>query len=147
MKGGRVLASAIALIWAGLVIGGSLIAAPAKFSAPSLSLTTALEVGRAQFLAVGAGELIVCMLLVSALLVTRSTMWRLMAAPIVVFAIQRLALMPALDARTVRIIAGENVGPSHLHVAFIVLEVVKVILLLAIAARGLWTLSSADARR
>jgi hypothetical protein len=47
-------------ICAGLVIGGSLIAAPAKFVTASLMLPIALYVGRAQFawLAVGEGVVI-----------------------------------------------------------------------------------------
>lgn len=146
MKGGCALASATALMWAGLVIGGSLIAAPAKFNAPSLSLTTALEVGRAQFFAVGIGEIILCTLLIATMVLTRTWIWRLMAAPVVVFAIQRLALMPALDARTVRIIAGESVGPSHVHIVFIVLEILKVALLVAIAVWGLWTITRENAQ-
>ena len=39
--------------------------------------------------------------------------------------------MPLLDARTVRTIAGENVGESHLHLVFVALECLKVGLLVA----------------
>ena len=53
MKASSDLSRGIALVWAGVAIGGSLIATPAKFQAPSLSMTTALEVGRAQFFWVG----------------------------------------------------------------------------------------------
>jgi hypothetical protein len=38
-------------------------------------------------------------------------------------------LRPPLDRRAVRVIAGDAVPPSHLHVAYIALEVVKVVLL------------------
>ena len=37
------------LIWAGIIFGVSLLATPAKFLAPDLSLTEALQVGRVTF--------------------------------------------------------------------------------------------------
>ena len=43
-------------IWSGLVLAGSFIVAPAKFQAPSLTDSIALEVGRAQFYWLGVAE-------------------------------------------------------------------------------------------
>lgn len=131
------LAPGLALVWAGMVIGGSMIAAPAKFEAPSLTLPTALEVGRAQFFWLGIGEGIVCIAFVlSVLLLGGINRW-LAAVPVVLLAVQRFALMPSLDARTLQVIAGEAVGESQLHLAFVVLEVLKILALLAIGAVGL----------
>ena len=135
---GSTTSSPIAFVWAGLVIGGSLIAAPAKFTAPSLTLPIALEVGRAQFQWVGIGEAVLC----GALVVAVAFGWRslrisqlaMIAIPIVIFGIQQLILMPILDARTLRIIAGETLAPSQLHDVFVVLEVGKVLALLAAGA-------------
>ena len=42
-------ATKVYLLWAGLAIGVAFLATPAKFLAPSLSLTVALEVGRHTF--------------------------------------------------------------------------------------------------
>ena len=44
-----------------------------------------------------------------------------MGTPILVFGVQWLIVMPFLDDRTVRRIAGEPVGESHLHVIFVLL--------------------------
>lgn len=140
MKLGESFASSLAFLWAGLVIGGSLIAAPAKFNAPTLTLPTALEVGREQFFWIGIGEGLLCTVLIGVLIVTRSRTWALWAPPIAVLMAQRLMIMPILDLRTVSIIAGQAVPPSNLHVLFIVLEVVKVVMLIAVAA---WQLRKA----
>ena len=124
-------------LWAGIVLGGSLIAAPAKFQAPSLSLPLALEVGRAQFYWVGvaeiafAGSLILLLLYppirVQIPLIARSFLLLAVAALIV----QRGFVMPPLDVRTQSIIAGEAVGSSHLHLVFVGIEFIKVSLLFA----------------
>jgi hypothetical protein len=45
----EVLLALLALIWAGMAIGVSGVATPIKFSAPSLSLPIALDIGRATF--------------------------------------------------------------------------------------------------
>lgn len=127
------LAPGVALVWAGVSLGGSLIAAPAKFQAPSLTLPTALEVGRAQFLWVGIGEGILCAAFLLALVLFRGVNWGLAVIPVLLFAVQRLVVMPPLDARTLQVIAGQDVGESGLHVVFIILEVAK---FLALGAAG-----------
>ena len=45
--------------------------------------------------------------------------------PVALFAIQRLVIMPPLDARTRRLIREERVGASLLHQLYVVMEVVK----------------------
>jgi len=125
MPGADALVPVLALLWAGVSLGGSLVAAPAKFRAPSLDRPTALEVGRAQFLWVGVTEAVLCVALVGALLLAAAVAWWWLAVPIVIFVIQRLVIMPPLDARTRRLIREERVGTSHLHQVYVVLEVVK----------------------
>lgn len=144
MKALSTLAPGILLLWAGLSLGGSLIATPAKFQAPSLSLATALEVSRATFQWMGVAEAALCAVLIVALFLRRGAGWRLALVPIGLFAVQRLAVMPALDARTLAVIAGENVGESSLHGLYVVLEVGKFLALLVLGAVGL-TWRSGDA--
>lgn len=120
-------------IWAGLVIGGSLIAAPAKFTATSLTLPVALDVGRAQFAWLTIGEGVVVLALLLALMKQPRRVCRWAAIPIGLFAAQQLGLMPALDARTVRVMAGETVPPSSLHLVYVGVECLKVLVLLGIA--------------
>ena len=125
MPGAGDLVPVLALLWAGVSLGGSLVAAPAKFRAPSLDRPTALEVGRAQFFWVGVTEAVLCAVLIGALVLDATGPWRWLVVPVVLFAIQRLVIMPPLDARTRRLIREERVGASRLHLVFVVLEVVK----------------------
>lgn len=131
-----------ACLWAGIVIGGSLIAAPAKFEAPSLTLETALEVGRAQFLWLGFAEAAICAVYLALLVSDARARWLVAVWPAILLAVQRLAVMPALDARTLQVIAGDAVGPSSLHLVYVALELAK---LLALAAVGFGALERARA--
>lgn len=127
---GRAL-SQLALLWAGVVIGCSFIATPAKFMAPSLSLPTALEVGRATFQSLVVAELILAVLCVVVLLrmsVKRSLIWIAMA----VLGVQWVLVMPQLNVRTDAVIQGGMIGGPPWHEVYIVLEVVKVLTLLAV---------------
>ena len=123
-------------LWAGIVLGGSLIAAPAKFQAPSLELPVALEVGRAQFLWVGYAEaacagLVIFLMATSALSKTLERVVLISAgSAIVLLIVQRLVLMPILNERTDAIIAGASVEPSQLHLVFIILEIIKLAILI-----------------
>ncbi len=128
---------ALAGIWAGTVVGGSLIAAPAKFTVDSLSLPLALEVGRAQFFWLGFGEAFLCACLLVCALFSSRARHRILVLPIVVFAVQRLYLMPMLNARTNEIIAGVAVPPSSLHLVYVALEIIKIALLCLFAMGGL----------
>lgn len=128
------------LLWAGIVIGGSLIVAPAKFTVDQLTLATALEVGRAQFRWVAFAELLLsaCIVVTAFLGSPAKLIW--CVPPIAIFALQWLALMPALNERTMGIIADQPVGDSHLHLIYIVAEITKCVLLLLAAvmvARGM----------
>lgn len=127
----------LAGIWAGIVIGGSLIAAPAKFQVASLSLPMALEVGQAQFFWVGVGEAVFCAVLLLSTLISSPSMLRFLILPVVIFAIQRLYLMPMLNERTTDIIAGTTVPDSSLHLVYVVMEIIKVLLLCIFAASSL----------
>lgn len=130
---GMLLPSALALVWAGVSLGGALVAAPAKFQAPSLTLPVALEVGRAQFKWIGWCEAALCGLLVLALVWSDSGSWQIMLVPIGLFALQRLVIMPPLDARTLKVIAGAEQGKTSLHIFYIIAECSKFLALLAAA--------------
>lgn len=131
------IAPILVLIWAGVSLGGSLIAAPAKFQAPSLSLSTALEVGQAQFRWMGVTEAILCTGMIISLFLGPTAHWKWMVAPVALFAIQRLAVMPTLDARTLEVIDGAPAGETSLHLIYIVLEGLKFFALIAVASLSL----------
>jgi len=126
------LAPAIAILWAGVAIGATCIATPVKFLAPSLSLGTALEIGRVTFYWSGVAETLLCALFLLSLLSFGGVGWRWVAIPVVLFLVQRAGLMPTLDARTVKIISGQEVGESNLHTVYIYLELAKCLALLII---------------
>lgn len=131
------LAPIFAILWAGLALGATLIATPVKFLAPSLSLSTALEIGRVTFYWVGIAETALCISLVIAIVTFGGIRWRYAIIPIALFAIQRVGLMPVLDARTVEIIAGNTVEKSNLHNFYIYLEFAKFFALIAAGAIGI----------
>lgn len=123
-------------IWAGVVIGVSFVATPAKFHAPSLSMAVALDVGRHTFRTLGWVE---SGLAVAALLpcwLTRATnslaVWGL-GAVWFLFLVERLWLLPILDERVSSYLAGSPPEASYHHVLFIGLEALKVVVLICAA--------------
>ncbi len=127
----------LASLWAGVVLGGSLIVAPAKFQVPSLTIPQLLEVGQAQFYWVGNAEIIFAVLLTLPLLYApiraqfSITVKSLLLFALAALLVQQGYLMPLLNLRTEATIAGEPVGPSHLHLVFVGIEILKIFALIA----------------
>lgn len=127
--------AAVALMWAGIVIGVSFIATPAKFGATSLSLPVAIEIGRQTFRVLHYWELGLAAVTIALLL------WRRPARPIVigsvlaigVLAVQLLVLMPALAPASDSVISGGESTRALLHWVFIASEAAKVAILLVTA--------------
>lgn len=142
------LAATIALIalvavWAGIVIGVSLMATPVKFQAPSLAMPAALEVGRYTFRLLARVELCLLIAMIAVAGLARPSGAALVMLIVVVLAVvvQRLWLLPALDARVAAILAGKVVTGTSLHRVFAVLECLKSALLIGSAAVESWRLS------
>lgn len=127
------------LIWAGIIVGVSLLATPAKFLAPDLSLAEALQVGRVTFqvMAVAEGILLTlaCVLVIlKPPVLKRSFLWPLVIAAILLF--QYAVLLPFLNIQTNQVMAGEAPGQtSSLHSVYVVIELLKVGLLLFLGLR------------
>lgn len=106
-------------VWLGIVLGVAFVATPIKFAAPSLDLSTALEVGRVTFHLLARVEWVLGIgLLITTWTSRRSLPW----SAFIVFAIvgiESIWLLPALGARTDVIVAGGRVAPSPLHNIFI----------------------------
>ena len=113
------------LVWAGLALGGNLIAAPAKFQADGLALGDLLQVGRAQFawLATAEWGLASVAGLCACFLGPQPRGFAFLA--IAAFGVQQLALQPVLQQRTDLILSGAAYDESHLHLVFILVEVLK----------------------
>ncbi|MEM9438156.1 MAG: hypothetical protein AAGA15_14050 [Pseudomonadota bacterium] len=128
----EVLPTLLAALWAGALLGGSFVAAPAKFRT-DLTVPQLLKVGWEQFHALAKAQMVLAVLLFGAVLWQRPELLWLAAIPVAIFAVQQVPLMPALDRRTRSRIEGENVPPSKLHLVFVVLEGAKFLGLLAVA--------------
>lgn len=132
----QIIGSQIAAMWAGVILAGNLIAPTAKFQASGLSLPLALEVGRVTFRWMLVPEIVLAVLFI----VVLRTKWT--AIPVALLAIQWTLVMPPLDARTLDRIQGVAVGPSNLHLVYIVLEILKLVSLLALCFVSLGKLKS-----
>lgn len=130
--------AAILFVWAGLLLGVSFVATPAKFLAPSLPMAQALDIGRWTFHVLAWIE----WALVAVVALLLALTWRsggvrigpaagLVAVAATVLAAESLVLRPLLDARVFRIIAGERVPPSPWHNVYIALEASRLALILA----------------
>jgi hypothetical protein len=126
-------------IWAGVTIGVSFLATPAKFLAPSLSMPVALDVGRQTFRILVTAELgmatsvfILCWFARADFVAAfgSTALWTVLLA-------QRFWLLPLLDARVSVYLSGLTPSPSYHHSLYIALEAFKVIVLLVCAAKSL----------
>lgn len=136
----RCALGALIMLWAGLVIGVSFLAAPAKFGAPGLSLPVAMEVGRREFGALNLAEIALAVVTLALAAYTRPerTLWLGLAVAAVIVALQALWLLPVLDARAELIIRGERPEPAPWHALYIGAEVLKLVALLVIGWLALW---------
>ena len=131
-----VLGPAIAMLWAGLAIGGNVIAPAAKFTT-DVPREALLQVGVAQFAWVGYAEWALALVWVLGMWPRRrSRIVRMLAVPVVLLLIQKLGVLPPLHARTEAAIAGDDAGDSALHVVYAALEGLKIAVLLVIGLVG-----------
>jgi hypothetical protein len=128
----------LTLVWAGMLLGVSFLATPAKFLAPSLTLPVALDVGRQTFALFSVVEVVGASVLLAAAILGRCERLILILAASVGFlvALEFAWLLPALDARVEIILRGGTPEASSLHSLYIVFEAAKLVLLGAIAWRA-----------
>ena len=132
----------LAALWLGIVIGVSFMATPIKFNAPSLSLSTALEVGRVTFRLLNHVEWGLAAMMVFVVATSAERRMDVLVAALAVGAIvvlQSTWLLPALGRRTDALAGVASAAPSSLHQLFIIVELFKCVLLGYVAIR-----SSAD---
>ena len=127
------------LIWAGVILGVSLLATPAKFLAPDLSLAEALQVGRVTFRMLALTEAVLLTLAFLLVLLKpsdlgRTFLWLIVIAGVLL--LQYAVLLPFLNAQTDQVMAGEAPGRrSLLHSAYVAVELLKLGLLLFLGVR------------
>lgn len=130
---GLISATGVACLWLGVVIAIA-IEASVKFKAKSLTRAIGLDVGRHVFAAIGIFEL--C-LLAAVLVLTwnqqfGATVWVWVAVLGLMVALQAAWLRPILNARAAAIIAGDAPTERWPHLAYVGLEGVKFIALVAL---------------
>jgi hypothetical protein len=138
-RGNRKFLAVLALLWAGIVIGVSGLATPVKFTAPSLSLPVALDVGRVTFHWLVRVEWAMAAALVLTALAARTSKWQwpMIGLVVAIVAIQSLWLLPGLDARVTAVIQGTVLPPGSLHNWYVAAEAVKIGLLLIVGMTAL----------
>lgn len=125
---------AMALVYAGMLLGVSFIAVPAKFLARSIDLPQALDVGRQTFRVFGWVEVTCASALVAfSLMHARGIARWLAAAVMAVVGVQALVLRPPLDRRVESIMQGAELATSHFHNVYGALELCKLAFLVTIA--------------
>lgn len=130
----------VAALYAGVLVGCSFLATSAKFLAPSLTLPVALDVGRHTFRILLMVEWVLALTLLVLTWLTCGS-WRrgMIVALVLILALEYFWLLPILDVRVTRILAGHEVPPSPHHLFYIAGDTLKVLLLLALAASLAWS--------
>ena len=120
------------LLWAGVLIGVSFLAAPAKFAAPSLSLPVAMDVGRQEFGTLNLVEAGFAVVTLALAFVVRPSrlVWVGLGLAVAIIAVQGLWLLPVLDARAELIIQQQTPPPAPWHALYIAIEIIKLAALL-----------------
>lgn len=122
------------VFWLGMVAAISFLEAPIKFRAPGVSLAIGLGIGRKVFTALNAVELVLALILAASCMAAKPdapalTFFVLVALVLVV---QVVVIRPRLCRRSDRILAGEDLPRSTMHLVYIAFELVKVVLLVSV---------------
>lgn len=124
---------ALVFLWIGFVAAISFMEAWLKFQAPGITIPLGLGIGQLVFGALNKVEcfLAICLLLNFLAVRPLQSNWKMVVffLPAAILLLQTFYLLPALDARAVLVIQGENVPPSNLHITYIILESIKLIAL------------------
>lgn len=125
--------------WFGITAGISLLEAPVKFTAPTITREIALDVGRVVFLALNQAELIMLILLMILIRISGQArrLWLAWAPLVLIMIAQSAWLLPELAARSQQIVVGMDPGPSIAHGTYAALEILKLLLLLYLGFRTL----------
>ena len=123
----------VLLLWAGILFGVSFLATTAKFSAPSLTLPVAVDVGRSTFAVLNQVELGCAVLSLGLLLAGASRAFVVRSAlglAALGLLLETLWLLPALDERARMVIDGGTPPASSLHDVYIAIDAAKLVALL-----------------
>ncbi|WP_116708814.1 hypothetical protein [Actinomycetospora cinnamomea] len=117
-----------------MVLAISFLEAPVKFRAPGVTTVIGLGIGRLVFRALNVVEVVLAMIVAAAVLVADvpSDVGVALVVLVVLLLVQLLLVRPRLNRRADRVLAGEDLPRSRLHLAYIALELLKVAALLVL---------------
>lgn len=129
------LATAVPLVWLGLVLGVSGIATPAKFQAPNLDGALALAISVVTFAWAHVGEAIMAIATALLLVLTRAgwAQWLLLVIAAIALALQVDWILPGFSGGVSSISLLPVLDFRQLHTVFGLTEVVKILALIALA--------------
>ena len=120
-------------VWIGMLIGISFVEAPLKFQAPNITLTLGLGIGKLVFAALNKFEILFSIILLVWLIYQNQLLsnWTLfvLALPIVIVVLQSIWLLPVLNLRVEKLLAGATLPKSYDHFYYVLMEVFKVVFL------------------
>lgn len=124
-------AAALVFLWLGMVLAISFLEAPLKFRAPGVTIQVGLAIGRLVFRALNVVEAVLAIAIVVCLQLGGAPPATNIVAAVAVLALvaQVVAVRPMLAARSDAVLAGADGPRSHAHLAYVGLEVVKVVAL------------------
>ena len=129
----------LCFVWFGMTAGISLLEAPVRFTAPTITRAVALDVGRVVFQALNKAELVALILLLLLVRISGKAreLWTYCSVIVLIVLAQSIWLLPVLAARSELIVSGIEPAPSMAHAAYATTELLKLILLLALGFRSL----------
>ena len=122
----------VPIFWLGMVVAISFVEAPIKFRAPGVTLAIGLGIGRTVFAALNVFEVVLAVVLSIAWLYADVDGWLLLVLVSTILVVQVVVVRPPLTKRSNRVLAGEDLPRSKIHLIYIALEVATVLLLVAL---------------
>lgn len=117
--------------WLGMVLAISFMETPLKFRAPGVTLVIGLGIGRVVFRALNIAEVVLGILVIAATVAGSAGSAEICSlVALAALAVQLVLVRPRLHRRTLRLLAGGDRERSPAHLAYVSLEVVKILALL-----------------
>ena len=117
-------------LWIGFVCAISFMEAWLKFTAPGVTISIGLNIGRLVFSALNKAEWVFALAIIVSYFPFKPSFFNLSTAfyltAVTLLILQTLWVLPALDARAELYITAQNMAPSNLHWYYVAMEIIKV---------------------
>lgn len=132
--------TALIYIWIGFVGAISFMEAWLKFQAEGVTLSIGVAIGNLVFNALNKVEIVLCLGIVFIIFSDSKNnkhLLKIALIPILILLIQTFYILPKLDQRVMLILKDKPLPKSYLHLIYVIFEIVKVISLFVLGAKGL----------